>query len=112
MSTNNAVYVRIEHLNNVGRITVLNVVQGLWGGAAAFIGLKFTSDSTTAMIVLTITIASGAAIYNGFLSNHLDLAPNFAGLLMGISCTFSNSTAIFAPMAAGFIVKDQVIHHR
>ncbi|XP_046680590.1 putative inorganic phosphate cotransporter [Homalodisca vitripennis] len=79
----------------------------LWGGAAAFVGLGFTSDSTTAVVMLIIIVGIGAAIYTGFFSNHLDLAPNFAGLLMGITNCFANFPAIFAPMVAGFIVEDQ-----
>lgn len=45
----------------------------------------------------------------GFNVNHLDLTPNFARILMGISNGSANITAIIAPLFVGAVVKDEVI---
>ncbi|XP_046680580.1 putative inorganic phosphate cotransporter [Homalodisca vitripennis] len=78
-----------------------------WGAAAALMCLSFTSTVTGAVVLLTTSISLNAGIYTGFLQNHLDLAPNFAGLLMGITNGFANITAIIGPMITGFIVSDE-----
>lgn len=39
---------------------------------------------------------------------HIDMAPNFAGTLMGITNCFANLISIVAPLAAGAILKDEV----
>jgi MFS transporter, ACS family, solute carrier family 17 (sodium-dependent inorganic phosphate cotransporter), member 5 len=40
---------------------------------------------------------------------HIDMAPNFAGTMMGITNSISNMLSIIAPLAAGYIITDQVI---
>lgn len=41
-------------------------------------------------------------------ANHIDLAPNYAGTLMGITNGVANIISIIAPLAVGFIVQDEV----
>lgn len=60
------------------------------------------------MIMLTLCITCGAFIFSGFIMNHLDLAPNFAGVLVGIANGLENITMILAPLSVGFIVEDSV----
>lgn len=40
--------------------------------------------------------------------NHIDLTPNFAGTLMGITNCTANCMSILAPLVVGFIVSDEV----
>lgn len=61
-----------------------------------------------AVALLTVSVALNAGVYMGFLTNHLDLSPNFAGLLMGITNGLANITSILGPMITGFIVSDEV----
>ncbi|CAB0016294.1 unnamed protein product [Nesidiocoris tenuis] len=79
----------------------------LYGGSAALLALATIETKTLGAIVL-LTIANGlnAGCYCGYLCNHLDLAPNFAGILMGITNGLSNITSILAPTIAGIIVQD------
>lgn len=42
-----------------------------------------------------------------FQVNHIDIAPNFAGTLMGITNGVANIMSIIAPLLVGFIVTDQ-----
>ncbi|KAG8266865.1 hypothetical protein J6590_061691 [Homalodisca vitripennis] len=99
---------------NEKRLLPLNVSRKMWntiahwGGAAALVALSLISTSVTgAVVLLTVSVALNAGVYTGFLTNHLDLSPNFAGLLMGITNGMSNVTSILSPMITGFIVSDQ-----
>lgn len=38
--------------------------------------------------------------------NHIDIAPNFAGTLMGLTNAAANIMSIIAPLLVGFVVKD------
>lgn len=80
-----------------------------WGGAAALLSLYlFDTSIAGAMFLLTAAVALNSGIYTGFLTNHMDLAPNFAGTLMGITNTMSNCASISGPLFIGFIVTDSV----
>ncbi|KAL4708203.1 hypothetical protein ACJJTC_005345 [Scirpophaga incertulas] len=51
--------------------------------------------------------SSGNLICNYFQLGHIDMAPNFAGSMSGITNGFANTLSIFAPLAAGFILQDK-----
>nr|XP_018898759.1 PREDICTED: putative inorganic phosphate cotransporter isoform X3 [Bemisia tabaci] len=79
----------------------------LWGPAVALCLLAFAGDyEVLALSLLVVAVALNSAVNLGYLSNHLDLSPNFAGTLMGITNGLSNITSISAPLFAGFVVKD------
>lgn len=79
-----------------------------WGGAVALLALALVDSNVVAAVtLLTIAVALNSGAYTGFLTNHLDLSPNFAGLLMGITNGFSNFTSILGPLVAGFIITDE-----
>jgi len=80
-----------------------------WGGALALISLYlFDTSVTGAIILLTTALAVNSGVYTGFLTNHLDLAPNFAGPLLGITNSISCITSILGPLLVGFMVTDSV----
>jgi cyanate permease len=77
----------------------------------ALLGLTFisTEDPTAAVALLAIAVGVNAAAYLGFNLNHIDLSPNYAGTMMGISTCIATIMSIIAPMLAGLIVTDEVI---
>ncbi|XP_050534001.1 putative inorganic phosphate cotransporter isoform X2 [Daktulosphaira vitifoliae] len=78
-----------------------------WGGALALFSLYFLNTSVVgAIVLLTTALTLNSGVLTGFLSNHLDLAPNFAGTLMGITNSLANITSIMGPLIVGFIVTD------
>lgn len=84
---------------------------GLWGPMIALICLAFiTSEaqSTLAVVLVTLAVGINAATYLGFQINHLDLAPNHSGTLMGITNCSANIMSIIAPLLVGFIMTDAV----
>lgn len=78
--------------------------------AAAFIGLCFVAgDNVIGNIVLlsvAIAAASGQAI--GSSLNHIDLSPNHAGLIYGITNTTISFIGLISPIVIGSIVTDSV----
>lgn len=83
---------------------------GQWVPAAALIALGYVDKEHTniAVALLVLAVASNIAIYCGHNVNHMDLSPNFAGTLMGITNTAANICSILAPLVTSVIVKDPV----
>lgn len=67
----------------------------------------YTRDWLTAVIALTFSVGIGGLAYSGFFVNHLDIAPPYAGILMGISNTVATLPGIFSPLITGFITVHQ-----
>ncbi|XP_058987107.1 putative inorganic phosphate cotransporter isoform X1 [Musca domestica] len=82
---------------------------GQWVPMVCLIGLGYMTEDqkTPAIILLTIGVGLNAASFCGYLVNHMDLSPNFAGLLMGITNTVSNLLSICTPLVVGAIVVDE-----
>ncbi|RZF36580.1 hypothetical protein LSTR_LSTR010691 [Laodelphax striatellus] len=79
-----------------------------WGGAVAMFSIAIFRDSQTiTLIMMTVGLAINSAIYLGFISNPMDLSPNYAGILMGLTNCLSNVASTLAPLFAGFIIKDE-----
>lgn len=92
----------------VGR-KIFNTI-GLWTPAVLLIGLGYVSKESTslAVVLLTTAIAFNSASFVGYLINHMDLSPNFAGTLMGCTNAAANVFSILGPMFVGFVVTDAV----
>lgn len=83
---------------------------GLWTPAVLLIALGYVSkeNSSLAVILLTTAISFNSASFVGYLINHMDLSPNFAGFLMGCTNSTANVFSIMGPMFVGFVVTDAV----
>lgn len=79
---------------------------GLWIPMVALLGLAFVPKGGTDLAVTLLTLAVGinSATYLGFQVNHIDLAPNHAGTMMGITNCAANIMSIIAPLIVGQIV--------
>ncbi|XP_049873026.1 putative inorganic phosphate cotransporter isoform X2 [Pectinophora gossypiella] len=82
---------------------------GHYGPAIALIGLSYApaGNVTVAVALLTLVVGLNAGHYTGYLLVHIDMSPNFAGTLMGITNCFANVISIIAPLAAGAILQDE-----
>ncbi|KAL9917943.1 putative inorganic phosphate cotransporter isoform 2-T2 [Glossina fuscipes fuscipes] len=82
---------------------------GHWIPMITLIALGYvgTDRINLAIVLLTITVGINASTYLGFQVNHIDLSPNFAGVLMGITNCAANIMSIIAPLIVGFIVTDE-----
>ncbi|KAL0883523.1 hypothetical protein ABMA27_016888 [Loxostege sticticalis] len=80
---------------------------GFYGAAAALIALCYAPASVlVAATLLTVAVALNVGHITGFLLVHIDMAPNFAGTMMGITNFTANIVSIIAPLVAGAILKD------
>ncbi len=68
----------------------------------------FIVHKTYSVVLLTIGVGIGAFSLSGFTVNHLDIAPNYASILMGISNTFGTVPGIVSPLISGYIVHTPV----
>lgn len=57
---------------------------------------------------ITIGVGIGGFAWAGFSVNHLDIAPQYASVLMGISNTFATLPGIISPSITGHIVSHQL----
>merc|ERR1712038_237532 len=75
---------------------------GFIGPAIGLVGLCFIGCSKPlAVLCLCIAVGLNGATYSGWQVNHMDLSPNFAGTLMGITNTIANIFGCLAPMFVG-----------
>lgn len=79
------------------------------GGALGLVVLGYMGENANAAICLyTFVVAIGCCTNVGFNINHLDLAPNYAGILMGFTNAVAAVGGVLAPTVCGFIVHNQV----
>ncbi|XP_020810473.1 sialin [Drosophila serrata] len=58
-----------------------------------------------AVTVMSVGIVAMGAMFSGFLSNHIDIAPNFAGTLVALTNTAATLPGIVVPLFVGFVTK-------
>ncbi|KAL9917688.1 major Facilitator Superfamily Transporter 12 isoform 3-T3 [Glossina fuscipes fuscipes] len=82
---------------------------GQWIPMMCLIALSYINQTaiTLSVVLLTVAIGFNAASFCGYLVNHMDLSPNFAGPLMGITNGISNLLSIFAPLVAGVVIHNE-----
>lgn len=90
-------------------IALIIYVSAQGGSAIALIVLGFIgNDPVAAMITLTVAVSVSSFLFSGFNINHLDLSPNFVGVLMGIANGLENVSTIIAPLTVGLFVNNLV----
>jgi MFS transporter, ACS family, solute carrier family 17 (sodium-dependent inorganic phosphate cotransporter), other len=64
-------------------------------------------DRFWTVFCITVAVGMGAFAWSGFAVNHLDIAPQHASILMGITNTFATIPGIVSPSLTGFIVQSK-----
>lgn len=107
-----AISQQLNNRNCVSTVTSRKLFNsiGLWIPMVTLIGLAYVDpeQSELAVVLLCFTVGMNGATYLGYNMNHIDLSPNFAGILMGITNCVANIMSIIAPLIVGFIVTDEV----
>jgi len=82
---------------------------GQWVPMGCLIGLGYMTadEKTEAIVLLTLAVGINAACFCGYLVNHMDLSPNFAGPMMGVTNGLAGITSIVAPLIVGVIVSEE-----
>lgn len=82
---------------------------GGFGLEAVFLAFAayYSKSLTLATALLTLAVGFSGFAISGFNVNHLDIAPRYASILMGISNGFGTIAGMLCPVAVEFITKDQ-----
>jgi ACS family sodium-dependent inorganic phosphate cotransporter len=78
---------------------------GFGGIAVALFIVGEVESAWLAITIMCIGNALGAFVTGGFSVNHMDIAPNHAGKLMGITNTFATIPGIIGVTVSGFILE-------
>ncbi|HZC45237.1 MAG TPA: ACS family MFS transporter [Candidatus Acidoferrum sp.] len=74
-------------------------------GAISLVAVSAAHSPATAVALLTLAASANGISSAAFGVNHLDVAPTYAGILMGISNTFATIPGIIGVAATGMIVQ-------
>ena len=64
-------------------------------------------DTTLVVMLLCLAVGLSGFAQNGYIVNHVDIAPPFAGILMGITNTVATLPGIISPVITGFIIIEE-----
>ena len=83
-------------------------ISGTLIPAAFLVSLGFLAchQAAAAVSILVLAMTFSAFHYNGYVVNHLDIAPKYAGVLMGFSNTVGLTAGVLAPLLLALIVPD------
>ncbi|KAH0817601.1 hypothetical protein GEV33_005190 [Tenebrio molitor] len=76
--------------------------------AAFLIAAAFSTSTVGSIIFLVLAEGLGVCSWSGFGVNYLDIAPQHASVIMGISNTVGTLAGIFSPILTGYIVTTPV----
>ncbi|KAH7641862.1 vesicular glutamate transporter 2.2-like [Dermatophagoides farinae] len=101
-----------DFLRRSGQLTTTNVRKvfncGGFGMEAFFLILVGSTDNTTfAIICLTLAVGFSGFAISGFNVNHLDIAPRYASILMGISNGFGTLAGMLCPIVVNLMTKER-----
>lgn len=98
-----------RHILSIGHTRKLFNTIGLVIPAIALVFLGFTpaDEPKRAVALLVVAVGFNSGVYCGYNVNHVDISPNHAGTLMGITNGLSNIFGIVAPLLVQFLVTDE-----
>lgn len=82
----------------------------LWLPALLMVGIGFLDDSNKALaiVLMTIDVGFNGAATVGCILSTIDLSPNHAGVVMGITNPVANIIPLITPLVVGVVVTDVV----
>jgi len=77
---------------------------GLVGSATFLLLVRDAGDATTAMWLMSGALGLTACTWAGFTPNHLEIAPRYADVLLGLTNTFGTLPGIIGVAVTGWLV--------
>ncbi|XP_003376949.1 sialin [Trichinella spiralis] len=99
---------------NSKKIITLELLRKLMASGGLFVQvfftviLTFTVNYIAATILMTFCVGFGGVVWASFSINQLDIAPQYASVIMGISNTFATLPGMISPSIVGAIVQKGV----
>lgn len=93
--------------SNISTYATFYAILGFSISGIFLILVSYTGCEQTILTVAFMCIAIAGRAFSssgGFRINHLDIAPQYAGVLMGITNCFATSAGIISPYLVGVIV--------
>lgn len=73
-----------------------------------FLLLCYVEGQVLGVVLMTSAITAIGGMFSGFLANHIDISPNFAGTLMGITNTVATIPGIAVPFVVNALTTRDV----
>ena len=70
------------------------------------LGYVDCSSTELAIVLLVLAVSLTGFQYSGFIVNHVDIAPYYAGILFGISNSLASISGFVSPVIVGEITKE------
>ncbi|XP_076472601.1 sialin-like [Babylonia areolata] len=79
------------------------------GAGACLVGVGFVNceHRTLAVVLLAVAVGFEGLCYSGYMVNHIDFAPRYAGVIYGITNTVSTIPGVVAPEVAGLLTPNR-----
>lgn len=92
-------------LSTIATRRILTII-GLAAPGILMMCVQFAGCNHVAVVsMLTLALATGGISMGGFQVNHIDLSPNFAGVLMGMSNSFATIPGFLGPEIVGILTE-------
>ena len=106
----NQVSLRASHfvLNHTLLIVCPYLLLGFLSPAVCLLVASSTNNSSVVVASITLGVGLNGLCLSGFAVNHLDIAPPFASILLGITDVGATLAGIITPTLTGFIVRHHV----
>ncbi|NWW85782.1 S17A4 protein, partial [Rhynochetos jubatus] len=82
--------------------------QGMLLPAIFLVAVPYIGSSSTVVVLLTLALTIISMTGAGININHIDIAPRYAGFLLGITNTFGIVAGIIAPTAVGLLISQDL----
>ena len=78
--------------------------------ACLMVATSYVGCNNTTLAVVLFSLALGITALNksSYIVNHLDIAPRYAGVLMGITNTFATIPGMVGPYVVGYLTNNEV----
>ncbi|KAG0719988.1 putative inorganic phosphate cotransporter [Chionoecetes opilio] len=99
-----------DHLRSKGHLSTTNTRRlfnsiGIYGPMVCIVLVGYAGcNRGLAILLLCLGVGLNGAVYSGYMGSHIDIAPNFAGTLMGITNCAATVPGFLAPMVVGALV--------
>jgi len=76
-----------RRLSRINAWSNADLVAGFWGTAAALLVMPLAGSAAGGVAAVSAALGAAGVARGGFSVNHMDIAPQYAGVFMGLSNT-------------------------